>query len=121
MFSFDDSSSEHELYLKKKLCSWNFLPLDLTEQDLIHCVYLIFEQVLALPELHHLVLTKGKILIFLIFLAMEPRFILGVGSREGGPTSSHKGRKGKNMAGELSLWHATLPYKGNLKRRTSVL
>jgi hypothetical protein len=52
--------SEHESYLKKKLCSWNFLPLDLTEQDLIHCVYLIFEQVLALPELHHLVLTRGN-------------------------------------------------------------
>lgn len=53
-------SCDLEASLKRRICSWDFLSLDMTDQELIHCVYLIFEQVLSLPELQHLNLTKGK-------------------------------------------------------------
>jgi hypothetical protein len=52
--------SDREALFKRRLCSWDFLSLDMSEEELIHCVYLIFAQVLALPELHHLNLTRGK-------------------------------------------------------------
>lgn len=46
--------------LKAMLSSKDFSPFDLDVSDLIQCVYLIFEQVLALPELSSYKITKGK-------------------------------------------------------------
>lgn len=46
--------------LESKICSWDFGPFGLSEQDLIHCVYLVFDKVLKLPELYPISITKGK-------------------------------------------------------------
>lgn len=42
------------------LCSGDFSPFDLDVSDLIQCVCLVFEQVLALPELSSYSISKGK-------------------------------------------------------------
>ncbi|CAO3665284.1 unnamed protein product [Rhizopus stolonifer] len=47
-------SEQRTLELQPKLCSWNFSPFESSEQDLIECVYIIFDQMLSLPELYHL-------------------------------------------------------------------
>ncbi|KAG1444680.1 hypothetical protein G6F56_010196 [Rhizopus delemar] len=47
-------SEQRTLELQSKLCSWNFSPFESSEQDLIECVYIIFDQMLSLPELYHL-------------------------------------------------------------------
>lgn len=62
-FVFRKRSSE----LKTRVCSWDFSPFGLTEQDLIHSVYLIFDQVLKLPELYHISITQGKCAYYFIF------------------------------------------------------
>ena len=56
LFIYRERSAE----LKRKVCSWDFSPFGLTEQDLIHCVFLMFDQVLKLPELYHISITQGK-------------------------------------------------------------
>ncbi|KAL1915937.1 uncharacterized protein VTP21DRAFT_6325 [Calcarisporiella thermophila] len=44
------ATEERNLILKSRLCSWNFCTQDLSEEDLLRCVCLIFEQVLSLEE-----------------------------------------------------------------------
>ncbi|KAG2181864.1 hypothetical protein INT44_008680 [Umbelopsis vinacea] len=58
-------SSDLEASLRRRLCSWDFLSLDMNDQELIHCVYLIFDQVLSLPELQHLNLTRDQLYDFI--------------------------------------------------------
>ncbi|OAD04549.1 hypothetical protein MUCCIDRAFT_140733, partial [Mucor lusitanicus CBS 277.49] len=47
--------------LKSRIASWDFSPFGLNQQELIHCVYLIFEQVLTLPELKHLDIKTASV------------------------------------------------------------
>lgn len=53
--------SGREEILKAMLSSGDFSPFELDVSDLIECVCLIFEQVLALPELSSYKITKGKV------------------------------------------------------------
>lgn len=52
--------SSRRVYLKSQVCRWDFLPLELTDEDLIHCAYLLFEHVLNHPELEALRVPEGK-------------------------------------------------------------
>lgn len=52
-------SRKRSAELKSRISSWDFSPFGLNQQELIHCVYLVFEQVLTLPELKHLDIEKG--------------------------------------------------------------
>ncbi|ORE02450.1 HD-domain/PDEase-like protein [Rhizopus microsporus var. microsporus] len=61
-------SKKRSLELLSNLCTWNFNPFDLTEQDLIHSAYLVFDQLLSLPELSSLNL-KDQLYDFIIDLA----------------------------------------------------
>ncbi|KAG0748603.1 hypothetical protein G6F57_004231 [Rhizopus arrhizus] len=45
-------TSEHKENLKGKVSSWDFCPLSLSHQDLIHCVVIILNQVFLLPGMH---------------------------------------------------------------------
>ena len=47
-------------FLRRKIASWDFCPFDVDHDDLIHCSYLIFEQVLTFPEMSHISVNKGK-------------------------------------------------------------
>ncbi|CAO3595350.1 unnamed protein product [Absidia cylindrospora] len=53
-------SSDDIQSLQEKVDDWNFSPFDLSHQELIHCVFLMFKPVLACHELDHLVITQGK-------------------------------------------------------------
>lgn len=53
--------SERAADLQHKISSWDFSPVDLSHDDLVHCSYLIFDQVLTLPELSHLSITQGEL------------------------------------------------------------
>lgn len=46
--------------LKLKLTQWDFSPFEFNRDELIHCVYLIFEMALSEPDLSHLTVTQGK-------------------------------------------------------------
>ncbi|KAF7732581.1 3',5'-cyclic-nucleotide phosphodiesterase [Apophysomyces ossiformis] len=52
-------------YLKSQVCRWDFLPLELTDEDLIHCAYLLFEHVLNHPELEALRVPEDDLYQFL--------------------------------------------------------
>lgn len=43
--------SDRIAYLRSKICSWDFLPLDLDEKDLVQCVCMMINQVLEIPDL----------------------------------------------------------------------
>lgn len=43
---------ERIMLLRGQVCSWHFSPHDLTEEDLLRCVALIFQDVLALDGLN---------------------------------------------------------------------
>lgn len=62
-------SKKRSSELKLKVGSWDFSPFGLSEEDLIHCVYLILDQVLKLPELNHISITQGQLYDFIIDLA----------------------------------------------------
>ncbi|KAG0181686.1 3',5'-cyclic-nucleotide phosphodiesterase [Apophysomyces sp. BC1021] len=62
-------SEEHGALLRKSVSSWDFCPFDFTHDDLIHCVYLIFEQILESPELSHLSITEAQLYDFIIDLS----------------------------------------------------
>ncbi|KAI8646889.1 hypothetical protein BD408DRAFT_449479 [Parasitella parasitica] len=55
--------------LKSRISSWDFSPFGLNRHELIHCVYLVFEQVLTLSELKHLDIKKAQLYDFIIDLA----------------------------------------------------
>ncbi|KAI8142332.1 hypothetical protein BJV82DRAFT_616373 [Fennellomyces sp. T-0311] len=44
-------TSDKVRYLRSRICSWDFLPLDVSEKELVHCVCLILDQVLQIPDL----------------------------------------------------------------------
>jgi hypothetical protein len=53
--------SDRKEFLKTQICSWNFVPLDLDNKDLIQVVYMILDQVLlAYDELKPLRVPSGK-------------------------------------------------------------
>ncbi|KAI8074667.1 hypothetical protein BC940DRAFT_288803 [Gongronella butleri] len=62
-------SSREADELKDKLASWDFSPFDYQQDELIHCVYLIFETALAAPELAHISLSQDQWYDFIIDLA----------------------------------------------------
>ncbi|KAF7726650.1 3',5'-cyclic-nucleotide phosphodiesterase [Apophysomyces ossiformis] len=62
-------SEEHAASLRKRISSWDFCPFEFTHDELIHCVYLIFEQTLDLPELSHLSITEAQLYDFIIDLS----------------------------------------------------
>ncbi|KAI9497969.1 hypothetical protein BDB00DRAFT_802838 [Zychaea mexicana] len=49
--SMSSMSSEKTMYLRSRICSWDFLPLDVEEKDLVKSVCLILQQVLDHPDL----------------------------------------------------------------------
>lgn len=55
--------------LQSQILCWDFSPFGLSQPELIHCVYLILNQVLTLPELKHLSIEKSQLLDFIIDLA----------------------------------------------------
>ncbi|KAI8373284.1 hypothetical protein BD560DRAFT_394525 [Blakeslea trispora] len=55
--------------LKTRIYSWDFGPFGLSTGELVHVVYLIFSQVLSLPDLSFIVLTKNQWYDFIIDLA----------------------------------------------------
>lgn len=53
-------SADRNEFLKSRVCSWDFMPLHLSDTDLVHCVYLILEQVLSIPELEEFRVPAGS-------------------------------------------------------------
>ncbi|KAI8092785.1 uncharacterized protein BX664DRAFT_328152 [Halteromyces radiatus] len=62
-------SSRQADELKVKLKQWDFSPFEFNRDELIHCVYLIFEMTLTSPELSHLTVTQDQLYDFIIDLA----------------------------------------------------
>ncbi|KAI8337211.1 hypothetical protein BC941DRAFT_427068 [Chlamydoabsidia padenii] len=62
-------SSRQADELKAKLTQWDFSPFEFNRDELIHCVYLIFEMVLSEPDLSHLTVTQDQLYDFIIDLA----------------------------------------------------
>ncbi|KAL0090378.1 hypothetical protein J3Q64DRAFT_1729565 [Phycomyces blakesleeanus] len=62
-------TSQHKDTLKKAIFSWDYCPFDYDSTDLIHCVYLIFEQILVSPELSYLGIGQGQLYDFIIDLS----------------------------------------------------
>lgn len=53
--------SDRKEYLEKLICSWDFLPLDLDDKDLIQCAFMILNQVLeSFDELQPLRVPSGS-------------------------------------------------------------
>ncbi|KAL0141598.1 high affinity camp protein [Mucor lusitanicus] len=67
--AYPNISKKRSAELKSRIASWDFSPFGLNQQELIHCVYLIFEQVLTLPELKHLDIKTAQLYDFIIDLA----------------------------------------------------
>lgn len=54
-------NSDRKDYLETQICTWDFLPLDLDNKDLIQVVYMILSQVLStFDELKPLRVPSGK-------------------------------------------------------------
>ncbi|CAO3611362.1 unnamed protein product [Cunninghamella blakesleeana] len=62
-------SSRQADEIKQKLEQWDFSPFDFNHDELIHCVYLIFEMALSLPELSHFTVSQDQLYDFIIDLA----------------------------------------------------
>ncbi|KAI9316738.1 hypothetical protein BX666DRAFT_1858840 [Dichotomocladium elegans] len=62
-------SHRHPTILQHRIACWDFNPFDFNRNDLIHCVYLIFEQALVLPELSYLSFTDDQLYDFIIDLS----------------------------------------------------
>ncbi|KAG0179237.1 3',5'-cyclic-nucleotide phosphodiesterase [Apophysomyces sp. BC1021] len=60
---------ERAAVLKQKVSSWDFYPFDFDHDDLIHCVYLIFEDVLQFPRVIDPPLTEDQLYDFIIDLS----------------------------------------------------
>ncbi|RUO96910.1 hypothetical protein BC936DRAFT_141270 [Jimgerdemannia flammicorona] len=60
--SLDEAANtERTKFLKARISSWDFLPHEFAEEDLMRCVYLIFQQVLAMEELRDLGVSKDQL------------------------------------------------------------
>lgn len=60
-FSLDTiASRERVRFLRIKLTSWDFSPHELSEDDLLRCVVIVFHDVLAMDGLEMLNVTEGK-------------------------------------------------------------
>jgi hypothetical protein len=58
--------SDRKEYLEKLICSWDFLPLDLDDKDLIQCAFMILNQVLeSFDELQPLRVPSGDLYHFI--------------------------------------------------------
>ncbi|KAI8889731.1 HD-domain/PDEase-like protein [Backusella circina FSU 941] len=58
--------NDRKEYLQTLICSWDFLPLDLDNKDLIQCVFMILNQVLeTFPELESLRVPSGDLYHFI--------------------------------------------------------
>ncbi|CAO3596778.1 unnamed protein product [Absidia cylindrospora] len=62
-------SSRQADELKLKLARWDFSPFEFNHDELIHCVYLIFEMTLSEPDLSHLTISQDQLYDFIIDLA----------------------------------------------------
>ncbi|ORZ17219.1 hypothetical protein BCR42DRAFT_351402 [Absidia repens] len=62
-------SSRQADELKLKLTQWDFSPFEFNRDELVHCVYLIFEMTLSEPDLSHLTVTQDQLYDFIIDLA----------------------------------------------------
>ncbi|CDH53831.1 hypothetical protein RO3G_01088 [Lichtheimia corymbifera JMRC:FSU:9682] len=62
-------SSERASLLRHKVSSWDFNPFEFGRDDLIHCSYLIFEQVLVSPELPYSSITNDQLYDFIVDLS----------------------------------------------------
>ncbi|KAI8980826.1 hypothetical protein BDB01DRAFT_795735 [Pilobolus umbonatus] len=66
---YSNISNKRSSELKSKIISWDFSPFGLNQEDLVHCVYLIFDQLFTIPDLYHLSMTKTQLYNFIIDLA----------------------------------------------------
>ncbi|KAI8880794.1 HD-domain/PDEase-like protein [Backusella circina FSU 941] len=60
-------SSDRKAALKKRVSQWDFSPLNLSHEDLIHCVVIIFSQLFLLPELTYF--TQAQLYDFILDLS----------------------------------------------------
>ncbi|KAG1006254.1 hypothetical protein G6F27_008478 [Rhizopus arrhizus] len=67
--NYTSVSRERSSELQSRLRRWDFGPFDLTEQELIECVYLIFDQLLSLPELDQLNIKQDQLYEFIVDLS----------------------------------------------------
>ncbi|KAF7722751.1 3',5'-cyclic-nucleotide phosphodiesterase [Apophysomyces ossiformis] len=62
-------SSERAIFLKQRVSSWDFYPFDFDHGELIHCVYLIFEDVLRFTRVVDPPPTEDQLYDFIIDLS----------------------------------------------------
>ncbi|ORZ14239.1 hypothetical protein BCR42DRAFT_418351 [Absidia repens] len=62
-------SSDTKARLKARLCSWNFEPFDLTQYELIQCVFIVLKHILDLPDLKHISMSDDELYDFLFDVA----------------------------------------------------
>ncbi|KAI8074002.1 hypothetical protein BC940DRAFT_78359 [Gongronella butleri] len=58
-------SRDHRSWLQDKIDRWDFSPFDMSHQDLIHCVILMFKPLLACQDLECLLLTQEQLYDFI--------------------------------------------------------
>ncbi|KAI9257371.1 hypothetical protein BDA99DRAFT_561855 [Phascolomyces articulosus] len=107
-------SGHRATFLRRKIASWDFCPFDVDHDDLIHCSYLIFEQVLSCPEMSHITVNKDQLYDFIFELSV----------------SYHNGNAYHNFAHAVDvlqcLYHflcklGVLPFPGNVTRPQDLL
>ncbi|KAI8377478.1 uncharacterized protein BYT42DRAFT_345856 [Radiomyces spectabilis] len=62
-------TTENTARLKAKVSSWDFSPFDFDHEELIHIVYIIFNEILSTKELSHITITEGQLYDFIIDLS----------------------------------------------------
>ncbi|CAO3590012.1 unnamed protein product [Absidia cylindrospora] len=62
-------SSGTNARLKARLCSWDFEPFDLTQYELIQCVFIVLKHILDLPDLKHISMSDDELYDFLFDVA----------------------------------------------------
>ncbi|KAI8147557.1 hypothetical protein BJV82DRAFT_507989 [Fennellomyces sp. T-0311] len=107
-------SSHRAAFLRRMIAMWDFCPFDVDHDDLIHCSYLIFEQVLSCPEMSHITVNKNQMYDFIFELSV----------------SYHNGNAYHNFAHAVDvlqcLYHflcklGVLPFPGNVTRPQDLL
>ncbi|KAI7858141.1 hypothetical protein BDC45DRAFT_434195 [Circinella umbellata] len=107
-------SGHRATFLRRKIASWDFCPFDVDHDDLIHCSYLIIEQVLTCPEMSHISINKDQLYDFIFELSI----------------SYYNGNSYHNFAHAVDvlqcLYHflcklGLLPYPGNVTRPQDLL
>ncbi|OBZ86906.1 3',5'-cyclic-nucleotide phosphodiesterase regA [Choanephora cucurbitarum] len=69
MIQVSPLTKKQQANLKTRIFSWDFGPFGLTTNELVHVVYLIFDQVISLPDLSHIVFSQSQWYDFIIDLA----------------------------------------------------